>query len=606
MLGFRTALVCCSCALVTVGTLSPARAQDRAAPDRSDVPAPSTWSAAERARARTLDAAYGQPKGACAQGGAMIASTSGATAILAGAAALRAGGTSADAAVTIALAQTVLCAGAWDSFAGMLYALHYDAASGQVLALNAGFDIPRGETDPRSIPRAPIPSGRTALVGGFTAGIDSLHRRFGRLPWPALVQPAIELADSGFVVDAFVGRILKAKEAVLSRTAAGRAIFLADGRLPAEGDRLRQLTLAATLRTLAAQRSPYFYTGDWARHCVEAVRAEGGLMTLEDLAAYRARWEAPLRTAYHGFEVATLGFTELGGVQLVEALNLLELADLSRETHYTRDAVALHRFIQICRAGYAITYAPAYRPDPAQSQPVPWISPRARLEASHAAALWRRLQQPGWEERLFRELTPAAAPNGGGHSDAIIVVDVAGNVTVLVHSINTGLWGSTGLFVDGVSIPDPASFQQDMAARAGPGQRLPNVVNPVMALRGGRPVLAVGAIGNALHECMLEVVVDVLDHGLTPAESMAMPRFWGPWWGAEPGDYARQAIDADAFAPEVVVGVEASGQPLRALTPTERRSRVSYWAGILIDRANGLLCGAAPPEFNGLVEVSGR
>ncbi|MBM4116399.1 M28 family peptidase, partial [bacterium] len=551
-------------------------------------------------------AGYGQPKGACARAQAMIAATSGAKAIQAGATALRAGGSSADAAVTIALAQTVLCAGAWDSFAGMLYALHYEAATGEVVALNAGFDIPRAETDPLSIPRAPTPSGRTALVGGFTAGLDSLHGRFGRLPWSTLVQPAIALADTGFVVDAFLARILKAREALLSRTEAARAIFLREGRLPVAGDRLQQTTLAATLRALAELRSAPFYTGEWAARCVDAVRAEGGRLTAEDLAGYRARFEPPLRMAYHGFALSTLGGSELGGVQLVEGLNLLALAGLPRDPHYSRDAAALHRFIQVCRAGYVLTYSPVYQPDPGRPQPIPWIAPGARIEPAHAAALWQRLQSPGWEAKLAAELSPPPAPASGGHSDCIVVVDAAGDITVLVHSINTSLWGATGIFVDGVSIPDPASFQQDMMARAGAGQRLPNVVNPVIALRDGQPVLAAGAIGNALHECMLQAVVDILDCGLTPRQSMAMPRFWGPWWGGEASEYARQAIEADAFAPDVVAGVEALGQPLRAMTAAERRSRVSYWAAIQLDPATGLRCAAAPPEFDGLVEVLGR
>jgi gamma-glutamyltranspeptidase/glutathione hydrolase len=532
----------------------------------------------------------------------MIASTSGALAIHAGLKAMEQGGTAADAAITTACAQITLAAGSWSSFAGMLYVVYFDAATGQVQSLNAGFNTPLEENEPLTIPAAPTPSGRTAMVGGFMPGIGALHDRFGRLPLGDLLQPAIELAEQGFVIDAFMGRFLKARKGVLLRTAAGRDVFMKpDSSIYQEGDLFRQPQLAETLREVAGNGPGHMTTGPWALRFVEAVQEEGGKITLRDLESYRAAWEPPLENGYRDFTIHTIGLPELGAVQLLEGLNLLELTEPDRMKPWFRDGQALFDFIRICRLGYAITYAPAYNPDPDAPQPIPWIAPRSRITREAALSNRERLRSTTWEATLSEELA-----RSGGHSDAIVAVDSAGSVAVVIHSINTSLWGSTGLFVDGVSVPDPASFQQGMMAKAGAGKRFPNIVNPVIVLRDGKPVLAAGSIGNALHECMLEHLVNILDYGMDPQTSLETPKFWGPWWGGAPGDDAFQAIDADAFEPSLVDSVRAMGQPLRELSAAEARKRVSYWAGIRLNPDTGTLDGAVSPDFNGLVEAGNR
>lgn len=560
---------------------------------------PASWEAATLDSLIAESAVYGEPASVSALAASgVIGATSTPLAIHAGLVALRAGGTAADAAVATALTQTVLNAGSWTSYAGMLYALVYEASTGEVHCLNAGFDTPIEETDPSSIPRAPESSGRTALIGGFMPGIEALHARFGALPFGDLFAPAVYFAEEGFVLDAFLARFFAARKNVLLRSAEGRAIFeTAPDEVAAAGDRFRQPALAGTLRKVATRGAREMTHGAWAAHFVQAVRGAGGHVTARDLESYRAEWQEPLHTTYRGAEVLTLGFPELGSVQLIEALHMLELTDFDPSHDYTSDPTALVRMLEITRAAYPITYSPAYRPFPDDPQPVPWIAPRARIERQHARALLDRIAEPGWETALSAEL--------GTHSDAIVAKDAAGNVVVLVHSINTSLWGSTGIFVDGVSVPDPASFQQDMVERAGPGRRMPNVVNPVIVLREGVPLFAAGAIGNALHECMLQALVDLLDYDLDPAASLARPTFWGPWWGGAPGDYAVQAVDAGQFSAEVLAGAAALGRPCRELGPTERPKRASYWIGVRFD-PDGAVRGAVSPDFNGGFELVPR
>lgn len=170
---------------------------------------PLQWPVQERAHYLDLQVALPPRRGAgpspnnWADGSAgSIGSTTDPFAVHAGLKVLQEGGTAADAALTTALTQIALSAGSAVSYAGLLDALYYDASSGKVYSLNAGFNSVRAESDPASIPRAP--SGRTALVPGFMAGVQALHDRFGSKPFGELLGPAIWVAENGVPVSPMV------------------------------------------------------------------------------------------------------------------------------------------------------------------------------------------------------------------------------------------------------------------------------------------------------------------------------------------------------------------------------------------------------------------
>jgi hypothetical protein len=120
----------------------------------------------------------------------------------------------------------------------------------------------------------------------------------------------------------------------LSRLPETRRVFTrADGRFYEGGDRFRQPELAVTLREVAAKGASYLYSGDWAKRFVAAVRRDGGLLTLRDLEAYRVVWDEPLETTYRGACILAPGMSSIGGVDTLEALNLLERAGLKRRGH---------------------------------------------------------------------------------------------------------------------------------------------------------------------------------------------------------------------------------------------------------------------------------
>src|SRR5262249_25626076 len=159
-----------------------------------------------------------------------------------------------------------------------------------------------------------------------------------------------EVADAGFVVGPALHALLRYRQRVLTRCRETREVFVTDqGRLYRHGDLLRQPRLAATLRNVAAYGADYMYRGAWARRYLDAISRHGGKLTGRDLEAYRVIWSEPLRAPYGEYDVCAPGLPALGGVYAIEALNLLDCADLRRGGHYAESPDTLYWLIQITR-----------------------------------------------------------------------------------------------------------------------------------------------------------------------------------------------------------------------------------------------------------------
>ena len=553
---------------------------------------PARWGEAELRRFAELTATSGQFKPTAVGGKGVVVGTTRASAIRAGVEALRQGGNAMDAVCTTALAQIALAAGSTTSYAGILFMVYHHKKTSRTFALDAGYNAPLAETDPLSIPSQPVPSGRTALVPGFMAGLEAAHQRFGQLPFGTLFEPAIYFAQEGFEVDRHLARDIDLRRSVLNRLPETRDIFTTGGggfyRL---GDRFRQTELSKTLRAVAQEGAGHMYTGDWARNFVDAVQEQGGRITLRDLEDYAPAWSEPLRTDYRGYEVCATS----GGVDILEGLNLLELADPnSLYGHYTKSPAALFRLIQICRVSQYISNYP--EDQIARLFPSLSFGARSRATKENARIIWEELLHP----EGLRELSgPLPAP--GGHSDGVLAVDAEGNVSAVGHTINTNTWGTTGIFVDGVSIPDSAAYQQERIRKAGPGGRIRNEMNPLIALRNGEPVLASTAVGGGLHEATLLSLHNVLDFDMGLQEAMEQPIFHGPRWSDSSFQqfHASALVPPKGFSEELVQGVRELGQPVVVLDEENRFESCGWWDSLSIDPETGERQGRANQTHNG-------
>jgi gamma-glutamyltranspeptidase/glutathione hydrolase len=517
---------------------------------------------------------------ALAQGqNGVVVGTSGPMAVRAGLQTLKNGGSAADAALATALTQVVECGGSYVSHAGILSMVYYEAETGKVHCLNAGFNTPQAENDPLSIPGGGKPSGRTVLVPGFMAGVQAAHDRFGKLSRQQVFAPAIELAEQGFKLSPWLARQMQGRKAVLDRLPETRRIFAKEGdAFYAAGERFCQPELAKTLHHVADQGADYMYGGAWAERFVAAAQEEGGKITLQDMKSYRADWEEPLRTSYRGREVFVPGFSSLGGVALIEALHLLERANLTAQGHYATTPTSLFWLIEISQC-QALGFMPA---ETLKNFDGLDLTASARVKKATAAGIWQRMQDGRWAFAAKFRQRGNPPPN---HSDAIVVADRWGNVAAATHSINTVLWGDTGLFVGGISIPDAAAFQQDAIQRAGPGSRLPDAMCPLIVLQGGKAVLGSSAIGGGLHQKTLQVLTSLLDFDIDPQAAVEEPAFLQSDFSAEP---PTAQVDRGESDGKLLDAVRELGQPLREMSVEEAGGVRGYWVGVAIEPKTGL------------------
>jgi gamma-glutamyltranspeptidase/glutathione hydrolase len=487
---------------------------------------PNKWKPEEKARVEQAEKIPWPVQARVVEGkSGLVAATMSPIAVHAGVDALRQGGTAADAAATVALTQITTALGSYVSYAGILQLVYYEAKSGKVSSLNAGWSSYLGETNPGTIPISDLGSlpfarkptagaeGRKTLVPGFMVGIEQMHKRFGRLPFSTLFQPAIAYAEGGLAISPLLANYFSTYGKFLARTAEGRAFEQQAGNsLPKVGDRFVQLDLAKTLRGVAQHGASYMYTGAWGHQYVQAVQRSGGAATLEDMKRYRAVWEEPRSTTFLGHTVYAPGNSNNSATGMLEALNLTEATQLDQMDPYYKDAKAFRTLSKILRVA---TYDGA--PDPQLTE---WkrkqglsSAPEDRLTKSYAKALAGVLDDVG----------NGGEQEGKRHSDSVVVVDRWGNVAALVHSINTVPWGTTGIVVGGIPISDAAGFQQMRLAAIKPGDLLPQDESPVIAMKGGKPELAIATIGVSLLPETVRLLVGVLANHLDPLTAMAAP-----------------------------------------------------------------------------------
>jgi len=504
------------------------------------------------------DGAWGVPKSqALAVGGKhAIAGTSAPFAIRAGLNVLNQGGSAADAAMTTALGQIAISVGSWVSYAGIFQMLYYDAETGTVQNINAAWSTVLDEKDPMSIPapafmttgdmRAPPAgniNGRAVLVPGFMKGLEEVHGKYGKLPFARLFEPSIYIAEQGMEVSPNLEGYFEWRKGPLSRLEETRKTLLkADGSIYKTGEIFKQPALAKSLRRIAKEGASYMYEGEWAEKLVAAVQADGGKLSMQDLKNYEVIWSEPLKTEHNGYEV--LGSSSLGGRNVITALNLARDANIRERGHYSQSGDVLHDMVQIAN------------------------------------------------KSAFGGLTQADA--GGGHSDAIVAVDQWGNVAAITHSFNGIWWGELGMVIDGITIPDSGSFQQAGVAAAGPGNRMPDPIEPVMVMQKGKPVYAFSSIANGLHYHTVTALINTLDFGMDPKSAIDTPSLLNPGFAAAV-DINSAAVLKGEYDSAVLREARAKGTNIR-----EADMENAFWEGVGIvvglevDSEQGQVRAAAP------------
>ena len=412
-------------------------------------------------------------------------------------------------------------------------------------------------------------------VPGALAGWTDAAARFGTLPLPELVAPAVRQARRGFVVSPYLAQCIELERVQLARFPATAAVFLPGGEVPAVGSRIVRADYAATLERMGRHGAAELIDGETARAVAADMADHGGLLSLADGRAYRLFDREPVRGAYRGVELVAMGPVSSGGLHIVQMLNILSGFDLRASGFGTVETI--HLMAEALKIAFADRAR--FVADPATTDvPVEWLT-----SAAYADARRREIAANGDRAGAF-----AAGVGGGGESAStthVNVVDALGTMVSATQTLN-GLFGSrvtvpgTGMLLNNtMRLMDPVPGRTNSIA---PGKRILSSMSPTLLLKDGRPWLAIGSPGgHRIFAAVMQGILNLIDHGMTVQEAVEAPRMWtmGPVLELE------DAFDGLA---ELVAGLERRGHRVEVV-PTI----AGGMSAIQVDAERGLLHGAS-------------
>lgn len=383
---------------------------------------------------------------------------------------------------------------------------------------------------------AAVVGGRSVGVPGTLRMLELAHRRHGRLPWASLFEPAIRLAEHGFVVSPRLSAAIRAQRYL--RQDRARAYFHnADGTPLAAGQRLTNPAFASTLKRIAAGGANAFYTGDIARdvvHTADSYAANPGDLTVADLAAYRAQVRQPVCGQYRRYRVCGVPPPSSGGIAVLQILGMLERFDMG--SIGSSDLISAHLFSEAGRLAYADRDMYVADPDfvavPAGLTDRGYLRERSRLirlDSSLGYAV------PG-------EPPPVAAADNArfGRGQAlelpstshISIVDRYGNAVAMTTTIEDA-FGSKLLTAGGFLLNNeltdfsftPVESGRPVANSVEGGKRPRSAMAPTIVYDAqGRVVVVAGSPGGpAIINYVAKTLIGILDRGLDPQTAVDLP-----------------------------------------------------------------------------------
>jgi gamma-glutamyltranspeptidase/glutathione hydrolase len=352
-------------------------------------------------------------------------------------------------------------------------------------------------------------------------GFDEILRRWGTISLEEAVEPAARIADAGFPVDNRVAsywltpaarpEMTSLLDLVKSNPEASKIYLKADGGPNMTGDLIRNPDYAATLRDLGRRGADDFFTGELAARMARDLDANGAYVTAGDLATYRVRDAQPTLGEYRGLIVASSPAPH-GGPTLIEILHILEGWDLPSLGHNSAEYIL--RVALAMKAAFSDRHE--YLGDPGYVDvPLTWLTSKRR------AAEWReRIER---REEIAVHLDPVASPA----TTHVSVVDNAGNVVAITHSLG----GSSGVITPRMGFMYNNSMVNYHPLPAHPNSIAPGKARttgqaPTILYRDGKPVLNIGAPGGTrIITALAQVIVNIVDFGMTPQEAILAPRF---------------------------------------------------------------------------------
>lgn len=480
------------------------------------------------------------PVQALAAGGAVSAADPRAAA--AGQAMLRQGGTAADAALAMMLALSVVEPQS-SGIGGGGFFVYHDAVTGAPATIDGREKAPAATREDRFLqPNGQVLPFRDAFLGGHSVGVPGnislaakAHAKWGKLKWATLFQPAIDLAEKGYVVTPRLAGTIAQMAPLWGKMEATKAIYFQDGRPKVAGDVVRNPALAQTLREIARKGPRAFYTGRIAREISRAVTnaPENPVpMTLADLAAYEAKERAPVCVTYRVYKLCGMGPPSSGATTVFQILGMVERFDL--KAMGKDDPKAWHLIAEAMLLAYADREKYLGDAD-FVSVPVSGLLDKGYI-ASRSALISETTSLPRYEAGTPPGAQPrTAAISGEVHGTThFVAVDGSGNVASMTSTIE-GPFGSQ-LVAAGMALNNeltdfslaPMKDGAPVANRPQPGKRPVSSMSPTIVYdSSGKPIFAVGAAGGKrIIMQVTKTLIAHLDWGLNAQEAIAAPNIY--------------------------------------------------------------------------------
>jgi gamma-glutamyltranspeptidase/glutathione hydrolase len=469
----------------------------------------------------------------------MVASTS-EIASRVGADVMRKGGNAVDAAVAVGLALAVTWPSAGNLGGGGFLLLR--KADGTAEAIDYRERAPLAatrdmylDTKGNVIPKLSTQGYKAVGVPGTVAGLALAHKRHGKLPWADVVEPARRLAAEGIEVNYHLARSLRSKGTTekLAPFAESRRIYQRDGKFYEMGDTFVQPELAAVLARIK-QNPRDFYEGETAKLIVADMKANGGIITAEDLRTYEPTIRQPLRGTYRGYEILTMPPPSSGGIALIEMLNILEPFDLKSMGWHSSKYV--HTVVESMRRAFADRATFLGDADFVK------VPVKGLISRDYAAE--RRKTIDVNRASTSREQGPGnPVPHESTETTHYTIVDAEGNAVSNTYTLNDG-YGSgvtakgTGIllnnemddFTSKPGVPNDYQLIQGEANAIQPKKRPLSSMTPTIVSKDGKLAFAIGSPGGpTIINTVLQVVLNVIDFNMTIQQAIDAPRLHHQW-----------------------------------------------------------------------------
>jgi gamma-glutamyltranspeptidase/glutathione hydrolase len=404
-------------------------------------------------------------------------------------------------------------------------------------------------------------------VPGTVRGMALAHQRFGKLPWRDVVMPAVDIAANGFRMSASLARGLSAEVRGSMRNfpASLEAYGKPGGEPWAEGDRIQQPDLARSLNAIA-ESPDAFYTGWIADRIADDMAAHGGLISREDLAAYKAVERVPVKGTFLGYEIISMAPPSSGGTAVVEALNILEALEIQKTARGS--AEALHLTAEAMRRAFLDRARFLGDPD---FGPIPVAKLTSK---SHAAELAKGVSRTEASKsvELGKDIVTAKLPAEPEDTTHFSVIDRDGMAVSNTYTLEGG-YGShvvikgTGILLnnemgDFNKKPGTTDLTGNIGTPANliaPGKRMLSSMTPVIVTKAGKVVLITGSPGGrTIINTSLNVVLNVTAWGLAGREAVDGARSHHQWLPD------RFDIEEGGASEDVLAKLRAMGHTVRA------------------------------------------